>query len=644
MRLRKFFVLFLGLLQGQLMQAQLCQGSFGDPIVNISFGAGANPGPQLSAASTFYQFVSTDCPPDGYYTVRNNTNGCFLSSWHPLAADHTGNANGYFMLVNASVQPGAFYIDTVDVFCSNTTYEFAAWVMNVVKPASCSGNAIQPNLTFSIEKTDGTILQTYNSGNIPPQSEPKWVQQGFFFTTPPSVSRIVIRIVNNAIGGCGNDLALDDITFRPCGPLVNATLNGSGNTRNICEGETAQFNLSSTISPGFSAPYVQWQQSTDGGITWIDIAGANATTLLKDFPSTTPVGTYLYRAGVSKLENTGVTSCRVNSGVLKINVNANPITSATTTGPVCEENSITLSATGGTQYKWTGVNGFTATGSTVSLQNVQTLQSGKYYVQVTNAAGCSHLDSTNVIINPRPIAIASTSPVSICEGETTVLQGSGGSSYAWYPATGLSASTISNPEASPKDSTLYSVVVSNIFNCADTAYVQVNVIRNPVANAGPDKSILEGQQTSLSGFVSGSDISYYWSPSTYIDNINLLQPTVQPPATITYLLHVNSNAGCPAATDSVKVNVYKAVYVPNAFSPNGDAVNDTWKIPALSVYNKYEILVFNRYGQIVFKSENNTIGWDGKFNGKPQPAGVYCYLIKIKQAALTLSGWIMLVK
>src|SRR5215212_10718062 len=125
--------------------SQLCTGSLGDPIVNITFGAGTNPGSSLTAAATNYIYVSGDCPNDGFYTVRNSTASCFSNTWISAFSDHTGDPNGYFMLVNASFNPGAFYVDTVDVLCNNTTYEFAAWIMNVLGNNSCSP-AIQPNL------------------------------------------------------------------------------------------------------------------------------------------------------------------------------------------------------------------------------------------------------------------------------------------------------------------------------------------------------------------------------------------------------------------------------------------------------------------------------------------------------------------
>jgi len=173
--------------------AQLCQGSLGVPIINKTFGAGTNPGNPLAAASTTYQYVSTDCPNDGYYTVRNNTSACFADSWHSIAADHTGDGSGYFMLVNASMQPGAFYVDTVRGLCSGTTFEFATWIMNVLKTTACNPSPIMPNLTFSIERTDGTLIQNYSTGDIPSQANPTWQQFGFFFNTPVGISDIVFR-------------------------------------------------------------------------------------------------------------------------------------------------------------------------------------------------------------------------------------------------------------------------------------------------------------------------------------------------------------------------------------------------------------------------------------------------------------------
>jgi len=624
--------------------AQLCQGSLGDPIVNITFGSGPNPGPSLSAATTNYQFVSTDCPNDGFYTVRSNTSNCFGSSWHNLNSDHTGNANGYFMLVNASLQPSAFYVDTVRGLCSNTTFEFAAWVINVLLPSACNSNGIQPNLTFTIETTTGTVLQTYNSGNIPAQASPLWQQFGFFFTTPVGGTDVVLKIVNNSQGGCGNDLAIDDITFRPCGPLISTSIvNYTSTTVTVCEGSSNTYTLNGAVSAGYTNPSLQWQENINGN-NWTDIAGATSATLTKNFPANTTPGNYLYRLTAAEAGNLGTPLCRVSSTPLTIIVAKNPVTTVTDNSPVCEGNDLTLTGTGGTQYQWSGVNNFSANGATTIISNTQISQSGKYYLLVTNNAGCSHLDSAIVTVNPSPIATTNISTASICEGDNVQLQSFDGSSYQWVPATRLSSASISNPVASPLDTIQYMVIVTNQFACSDTAQVTLNVAEKPRANAGADKSILEGQSVQLSGIVSGQGINYSWSPPVYIDNIQSLQPIVNPVADIDYIITVNSNTGCNSASDIVHVFVYKDIFVPTAFTPNNDGRNDYWNIPGLNAFTIYEVSVYNRYGDLVFHTKDNNLSWDGKFKGIEQPIGAYVFVVNMKEQKRMLKGTLILIR
>ena len=148
------------LVQGAI--AQLCNGSLGDPVVNITFGSGTGFGQPLSAATTNYTYIADACPVNGYYTILGKGTECNYG-WHVLRGDHTGNANGYCMLVDASFAASDFYVDTVETLCSNTTYEFAAWMMNM----KYVQQGTRPNITFSIETVNGVVLQTYNSGDIP---------------------------------------------------------------------------------------------------------------------------------------------------------------------------------------------------------------------------------------------------------------------------------------------------------------------------------------------------------------------------------------------------------------------------------------------------------------------------------------------
>ena len=195
----------------------------------------------------------------------------------------------------------------------------------------------------------------------------------------------------------------------------------------------------------------------------------------------------------------------------------------------------------------------------------------------------------------------------------------------------MSSAIIPDPFASPLNTTQYLVTVSNQFACTDTATVLVTVDEKPTANAGPDKTIIQGHPATLSGSATGLAISYSWSPAIYIDNAQTLQPVANPPGDIDYVLTVVSTNGCGTAIDTMHVFWYKDIFIPTAFSPNGDGINDTWKIPALSAFPTFELLVFNRYGEVVFQNKNTNLPWDGTYKGMPAPIGSYVYQISLNQ-------------
>ena len=395
-------------------QAQLlCRGSLGDPVVDITFGSGSNPGPPLGAGITNYTYVTSTCPVDGDYTLTSTTSNCFGNSWHSVTTDHTGNPNGYFMLVNASLQPNDFYVTTIHGLCPSTTFEFAAWVLNILQSSACGGTGILPNLTFKIETTSHQLLDSFNTGDIPTTAGATWKKYGFIFQTPPGISDVVVRMTNNAPGGCGNDLALDDITFRPCGPMVNTMIGNSGNaSMNLCQGDTSSLMFSATVSAGYQAPAFQWQLSLDNGLSWTDYPGATDSVFIRK--ATSP-GIYKYRLTVAEAGNIGSLLCRVASNVITITVSRLPSVSAQNDGPKCEGSALTLSANGGSRYQWTGPGNFSDTVKNPLIQPVGLSAGGGYQVIVTDSLGCRSVDSTTVVINSKPVAhFISSTPV--CEG------------------------------------------------------------------------------------------------------------------------------------------------------------------------------------------------------------------------------------
>jgi len=640
---RLFFriaIVFFCLVCQLVVKSQVCTGSLGDPVVNVTFGTGSNPGTPLQAATTTYSYTTTTCPNDGSYTVVNSTSGCFSNSWYNIPQDHTPNDNnGYMMLVNASFNPGDFYVDTVRDLCSNTRYEFAAWIMNVQYPTQCAGNPITPKLVFNIETVTGVVLGTYSTGNILSSGTPQWNQYGLFFTTPINTSSVVIRLTNTAPGGCGNDLALDDITFRPCGPTVTSASNTNQTNIDMCTGSVSNVPLTAIVGSGYIAPSLQWQLSRDNGTSWTDIAGATTTSYLVN---QTAIGIYKFRLSVAEGTNISIANCRVASNPVTVTIHDLPVATASGNSPVCENRVVNLIASGGNTYSWSGPAGFSAAVAAPSF-TARNNSSGQYNVTVTDGFGCKNTATTTVVASPKPTAVVSPTQ-RICEGDSIQIQASGGSGYLWSPAFGLSAVNIANPIANPLDSTVYSVVVSSNSNCTDTALVTVNVFKRPTANAGPDKILLKGQSVVLDGAVGGSGISFSWTPVTYLNNPLLAQPLATPLTDLLYTLEVRSTANCGVALDDVFVKVYDDIYVPTAFSPNGDGLNDTWRIEALVAVPNARLTVYNRFGTIVFETTGNSKDWDGSYKGQALHTGSYVYMIDLKNGRPIKKGTVMIVR
>jgi gliding motility-associated-like protein len=157
--------------------------------------------------------------------------------------------------------------------------------------------------------------------------------------------------------------------------------------------------------------------------------------------------------------------------------------------------------------------------------------------------------------------------------------------------------------------------------------------------------MFDGQTVKLSGKASGDNVSWFWTPSDFLDDPGSLTPVSSAANDITYTLRVRSQVGCGEVTSAVFVRVYKLLTVVNSFSPNGDGVNDNWYIKNIENYPKAEISVYSRYGQRVFKSTGYSSPWDGTENGKKLPAGTYYYIIDLKDDYLPKkAGWVLIVR
>lgn len=187
------------------------------------------------------------------------------------------------------------------------------------------------------------------------------------------------------------------------------------------------------------------------------------------------------------------------------------------------------------------------------------------------------------------------------------------------------------------------LTVTNNLGCVDDTTREFTVYPYPVVNAGADQYVLEGGTTTLLGTASGNELTYVWSPSTYLNNPAVPQPISTPGKDITYTLTVTAKGNC-AKSDDVFVKVLKFPEIPNTFTPNNDGIHDTWEIKYLYTYPDNKVQVFTRTGQLVFESKGYRVPWNGTLNGKPLPFDTYYYIIEPGSGRQPITGYVTIVK
>jgi gliding motility-associated-like protein len=226
---------------------------------------------------------------------------------------------------------------------------------------------------------------------------------------------------------------------------------------------------------------------------------------------------------------------------------------------ICEGSSVNLFASGGTNYQWTPKTGL----DNPDISNpVATLSATTtYYITVSNADGCSKTDSVKITVNTLPV-IKKSNDTSICANSTVFLFASGGTSYSWFPATGLDNNLISNPKATPSSTTKYYLTVANSAGCDQKDSVKIAVNSLPSISKSNDTSICMNSNVPL--FASGGT-SYSWSPASSLSNSNIGNPIAKPSMNTVYNVKVTNDEGC-SQTASIIVNIKPVAVI--AVSPD----------------------------------------------------------------------------
>ena len=586
--------------------AQTCEGNLGDNIFEDGdFGEGTTNDVQMNPnIAPGYAYTTPGPPQDGFYTVTQNTGqwAGLYGTWLAIQ-DNSPDPDGYMMVVNASFDEGLFYESEVTGLCENTLYEFSADIINVVK--ANVANHIKPNVSFLL---DGQVQ--FSTGDIP-QNE-QWNNYGFTFTTAVGQNSITLSLRNNAPGGIGNDLALDNISFRACGDeafILPETI------ANICEDGSALTLDATTVGTLYDNPTFQWQESFDMGMTWQNIAGATGLTYdHTDLAS----GVYYYRFlladGINNLDNE---KCRVNSNIKLINVVPKEWSLNDT---ICEGGEFLF---GTTPYTETGV----------------------YIDTLLNFLGCDSVVTINLQVQEEPdltATIDATDPscFDTTDGSIEIVDVQNGAPEYTYTFNDVPVDQQTSFSNLPGDST-YALRITDRFGCfldLDVPLVQPGEL---TFELGEDRTVNLGETVDLIPTANFPVATALWSST---DSLPCPSPSDcpelswTPTRTQTLSVLATDAFGCTISDEvTVRVVPIRPVYAPTGFSPNDDGVNDKFllNVAEPNVTSILDFRIFDRWGSELFTATNvapndTDGGWDGTANGQRMKPGVYVWTATLR--------------
>jgi len=463
------------------------------------------------------------------------------------------------------------------------------------------------------------------------------------------------------VGGTGGGVfSIDNLgTINAANGQVDLAASGAGSfvvtymTLGACP-DTSTFNL--TLSASFDAtitaagPFCENDpavnlSAVDPGGTWSGTGITNGALGTFD-PATAGAGTYTITYDI-------LGSCG-SSDTETIIVNAaDDATFSYSSATFCDTDpdpNATIAVTLGGVFTISGGGSINAS---TGLIDLGASGAGTYTVTYTTTGTCPDTQTFGVTITTciSPTASFTASDNLICEGDCiTFTESSTGPPTGWlwtFPGgTPASASTQDPGTVCFNIPGAHDVqlIVTNAFG-SDTIIVPIQVNATPVVSAGGDENIIIGESVDL--MATGTGGTYTWTDPATLSCAICQTTTATPTVTTGYLVTLVDSAGC-IATDSITVNVtyIESVGVPSAFSPNGDGNNDVLFVKGAG-FATIDFKVYNRYGQLVFETQDQSIGWDGTFNGKTLNSGTFAYILEytfIGTEGGTASGTVTLIK
>jgi|GEM_PF-247555 len=500
-----------------------------------------------------------------------------------------------------------------------------------VNPANCGAstgsiilNGLAASSSYVVNYTRNTVAQTATiSSNV----------SGVL--TIPSLSAGTYANISVTIGICPSNI-VGPITLSDPAPPAIPVIAG---TATLCE--KSALNLTASSS------------SAGATFAWTSTNGFTAVGNTVTIPTTTTAnsGTYTVTATLN--------NC-TSSSTKAVVVNPYPVTNFDTSIFVCMPNGAlnltnrtTVPGNSSITYVWDFGDG-SPTSTLVNESHVYG-SIGSYTIKLSATSNGCTKDSIKSFSSffDKPIALFKVSKDTICQGVTSTFTdlstapNSTIKTWAWDFGDG-SSNTISDPNkkyGSPGNYQI-SLIVKNAQGCSsDPAYKFIKVYLQPKVDAGQSFMVPEGTTVMFVPTVNDSSVTttFAWTPGSDLSDPHILRPTLVVLKNQVYTLTMTGEGLCKAS-DTITVVALKKLGIPNAFSPNGDNVNDKWDITNLRDYSFAIVEVFNRNGQSVFKSYGYNNLWDGTYQGKPLPVGTYYYIIDFKGVFPRRSGYVVILK
>lgn len=558
-----------------------------------------------------------------------------------IAKDADGCASSVELFNKISIDSLHVSLKSIPQICAPKEVQFNPVITNIG-----SGEGDKPLLLYHWDFGTGSKKDTAN------------IESPSFTYSAAGIYKATLQIQSPA--GCKKQADIEIVALQGLGGQINGP-------SDICEQSSATF-TGSTLLPGQPL----WKWIFDDG-TVVNQQNAPAKTYNQP-------GNFMVKLVV---DNSG---CADTVNKL-LQVHSRPkVTLSVKNETLCEGSSFQVSAGGGDTYTWSPSAGLNTTdGPTVTITPVTNTN---YTVSVSNVYGCTNKDSVSINVI-HPFTLKLSKEVSICSGNNTRLEASGGIGYQWINnIQGLDNVTVPAPVAAPLTTTTYTVVATGEKQCfSDTATIKVVVNPSPVVQLGNDTSFCQGQSITLNAF--NSNAVYSWqdgstSPLMVVKNggeyyvkvdmdhciasdtilINQIiipyftlgkdtsicdgeQFVLKPSVTITGSFLWQDGSGgssfsvskegiysltasnqCGTYTDSVVIlSRFCNILMPTGFTPNNDGLNDVFRVKYPFAVKSFHMLVYNRWGEKVFDTNHINEGWDGSFKGQPAIQGTYAWMI-----------------